>query len=172
MKLFKNPQQYFQVIETGKLETMFEGDVSQLMLIKRENERMIDGMKVLALPLDQHRMHIMEHQAISADPDLRENVELMRLLNDHIQEHIDMLRTADPDLLALIGEQPLQPMAPPPGAPGQPPVGSMQKADVSEMMQQQRSQVQPGEEVNGEVMPSIPSPPAPFDNLPTNPEDL
>lgn len=175
MKLFKNPQQYFQVIETGKLETMFEGDMAQLMLIKRENERMIDGVKVLALPLDQHRMHIIEHQAISADPDLRENVELMKILNDHIQEHIDMLRAADPDLLMLIGEQPLQPMGPPQEgqAPqGQPTNASMQNADMEALMQAQGGMVQPGEEVSGEIMPSIPKPPAPFENLPTNPGDI
>jgi hypothetical protein len=113
MKLIKNPQQYFQVIETGSLDTMIEGDMSDLLNIKRENELLLEGKDVFANILDQHRMHIMEHRVVINDPDLRANPELYTAAMNHIQEHINMLRTVDPDLLMMIGEQPLQnPMAP------------------------------------------------------------
>jgi hypothetical protein len=130
MKLIKNPQQYFMVMETGKIDTMLEGDISDLLLIKRENEWLLEGKNVFANPLDQHRMHIMEHRAVINDPELRENPELLANVQNHLQEHIDMLRNVDPDLLMLINEQPLQdPNAtqqapqqqpPQPGAPGGP----------------------------------------------------
>jgi hypothetical protein len=128
MKLIKNPQQYFMVMETGRLDSMVEGDMSDLLLIKRENEWLLEGKDVFANPLDQHRMHIMEHRAVINDPELRQNPELLTKVQAHLQEHIDMLRQVDPDLLMLINEQPLQnpnapqqaPMPPQPGQPGGP----------------------------------------------------
>lgn len=127
MKLIKNPQQYFMVIETGQIDTMIEGDISDLLNIKRENELFLEGQPVMANFLDQHRMHIMEHRVVINDPDLRSNVELYTNVMNHIQEHINMLRTVDPDLLMLINEQPLaNPMAPQPMQGGQPPQGGEQ----------------------------------------------
>jgi hypothetical protein len=125
MKLIKNPQQYFMVIETGRIDSMMEGDISDLMLIKRENELLLEGRDVFAALLDRHRMHIMEHQSVINDPELRSNPELLAKVQAHIQEHIDILRTADPDLLQLIGEQPLQTPAMPQGTPPMPEGGQM-----------------------------------------------
>lgn len=122
MKLLQNPQQYFMVIETGRIDTLVEGDMSVLLNIKRENEDLLTGKDVFAVLLDKHRMHIMEHQSVINDPELRQNPELLAKVQAHIQEHIDILRTADPDILMLVGEQPLQnpnapQTAPMPGAP-------------------------------------------------------
>jgi hypothetical protein len=141
MKLIKNPQQYFMVMETGRLDTLIEGDISDLLLIKRENEWLLEGKDVFANPLDQHRMHIMEHRAVINDPELRQNPELLSKVQEHLQEHIDLLRTVDPDLLMLINEQPLQdqmmPQQPPmPGQPGGP-MGNtsvIQQGSVNQMM--------------------------------------
>jgi hypothetical protein len=119
MQLIKNPEQYFQVVETGSIDTMMEGDMSDLLNIKRENELLMEGSPVMANILDRHRMHIMEHRTVINDPELRANPELYTAVMNHIQEHINMLRTVDPDLLLLVGEQPLMnPMMPQmPGAP-------------------------------------------------------
>jgi hypothetical protein len=141
MKLIKNPQQYFMVMETGRLDTLMEGDISDLLLIKRENEWLLEGKDVYANPLDQHRMHIMEHRAVINDPELRQNPELLVKVQNHLQEHIDLLRTVDPDLLMLINEQPLQDQmapqqAPMPGQPGGP-MGNksvIEQGDMSGMM--------------------------------------
>lgn len=142
MKLIKNPQQYFMVMETGRLDTMIEGDMSDLLNIKRENELLLEGKHVMADILDQHRMHILEHRVVINDPDLRANPELYASVKAHIQEHIDMLRTVDPDLLMLINEQPLQNSMSPQGMPGTPggqpipepmePGGPMGNAEVIE----------------------------------------
>lgn len=148
MKMIKNPQQYFQVLETGSLDSMIEGDMSDLLNIKRENELMLEGIEVFADILDQHRMHIMEHRVLINDPDLRSNPQLYTAVKNHIQEHINMLRTVDPDLLQLIGETPLAPPmieqgmpgtpggAPLPPEPGQP-GGPMGNQDVIENGQAQ-----------------------------------
>lgn len=109
MKLLKNPEQYFQVLNTGRLDAMFQGEMSELLLIQSENESLMDGRPIKALAIDRHRIHIEEHRSVIAGADLREDPDLADRTLAHIQEHIQMLRTVDPDLLQLIGEQPLQP---------------------------------------------------------------
>lgn len=115
MNMIKSPQEYFQVLNTGRIDSMYEGEMNELLLIKSENEQLMEGTPVICSMLDQHKMHIMEHRSVLADPDLRKDANLVANTLKHIQEHINYLRTADPDLLALLGEQPLQP----PGMPQQ-----------------------------------------------------
>lgn len=124
MGAIKTPNDYFTVMNTGKLESMTEGVQAEMMLIKGENEKMLDGKSVNVLDIDDHKNHIMEHKAILSDPDLRQDPNLTQIVLKHIQEHIDALRQADPDLLQLLGQQPLHPPGmqqggPPPG--GMPP---------------------------------------------------
>lgn len=127
MKLIKTPEQYFAVMETGRVDTLYEADMQDVFLIKRENEWLMEGKDVIADPLDRHSLHIQEHRSVISDPDLRANPELAAKVRKHIQEHIDMLRDVNPDILMLIKEQPLnpQPMAGnpnlPPGPMNQPP---------------------------------------------------
>ena len=120
MGVIKNPTQYFQVINTGRLDIMFEGESHEMMLIKRENEQLMTGNEVMATMLDSHKIHIAEHKAVLADPELRANPELVQNTLNHIQEHLDYLKNADPAILAMIGEQSL---AMPPQQPGQAPQG-------------------------------------------------
>ena len=120
----KDPRHYFMVLETGSIDTMIEGEMADLLLIQSENEWLLEGRDVFADALDQHKLHILEHRAVISDPELRRNPELTRKVHDHIQEHIDMLKNVSPDLLQLIGEQPLQP-AMPPEAGGMLPPGPM-----------------------------------------------
>jgi hypothetical protein len=126
MGLLKTPQQYIQIINTGKLESSYEGEMSELLLIKAENEKLMVGEQVLVTPLDQHRQHVLEHRSVISDPDLRNDPVLVKNVLDHIQEHIDYLKNTPPEMLALIGEEPI--MAPPPPMP---PGGDMgQNQDV------------------------------------------
>lgn len=176
MGIIKLPQHYFQVLNTGRLDSMFEGEMTEMLLIKSENEKLIEGEDVKANALDHHKAHIMEHKAVLADPDLRNDPDLVERTLKHIQEHIDLLRTVDPDLLMLIGEQPLQnPMqAQNPPTMQQPQQGNPQ-GSVPEMLAVQQGMVDPGTNVQGPGVdnvqtPNIPSPPPPFDQLPVLPE--
>jgi hypothetical protein len=110
MGLLKTPQQYFMVVNTGRLDSAFEGDMAELLNIKKENENLMTGATVRAVAWDAHRMHILEHRSVLADPDLRQSEEVKKAVSEHIQEHIDLLRIIDPDVLMLMGEQPLTPM--------------------------------------------------------------
>ena len=120
MKIIKTPEQYFMVLETGSVETLYEADMQDIFLIKRENEKLLEGKEVMADILDRHSLHIKEHRSVISDPDLRDNPELTAKVRAHIQEHIDMLRNVNPDLLMLINEQPLNPQQNA-GAPNLPP---------------------------------------------------
>lgn len=129
MQAIKSPEQYFQVLNTGKLEVMYHGEQSELLLIQREAEMLMDGAQVRATALDAHRLHILQHRNIINDPELRNDINLVKSVQDHIQEHLDFLRNTDPALLQLIGENPLPPipgmmMPGEPGAEQQPPDGS------------------------------------------------
>lgn len=111
--LIENPDQFLQVITTGKLEPMIQGKQKELLCMSDENERLGEGRPVQAILTDNHTMHISEHKSVLASPDARENPEIVQATLDHIQEHIELLQTADPITLQLLGQQPLQPMLPP-----------------------------------------------------------
>jgi hypothetical protein len=185
MGLIKNPQEYFQVINTGSIETMYESDMNELLLIKRENEFMMEGKEVMADMLDTHQLHIMEHRTILSDPELRMDPTLRMTVQTHIQEHIDMLRMVDPDLLMLTGQQPLMnpnmPQVPPPmaGPMAGPNVAGGGGQGMGNMMMPQSGMPQNPEDLikgqgnlGGGQLPNMPTPPAPFQNLPTNPQDM
>lgn len=115
------------------------------------------------------------------NPELRTNVQ------NHIQEHIDMLRQVDPDLLMLIGQQPLQNL----GAPQQPPgmqapmpvqggvIPPQMGAGMDGIMQPPNGMPQNPQDMikgqgnlGGSNLPPLPTPPAPFENLPTQAQDI
>jgi len=123
MGLIDSPEKYLMVMNTGNLDYLTEGKMDEMMTIKGENEAMVRGEEVIAIFSDNHALHIKEHRDVLADYVLRRDPELVQTVLDHMQEHINLLQTTDPNLLAIIGEQPL---APPGGSPanqpGQPPV--------------------------------------------------
>lgn len=126
MGIIKDPTQYIQVMNTGRIDVMFEGDVSQQLLVRQENEWLSEGKNPPVSPFDIHAFHIQEHRSVLDNPDLRLNMEITKEVHDHIQDHIDKLTFTDPRILQLTGQQPL----PPPGSPadmGQPPQGGQQQ---------------------------------------------
>lgn len=184
MKAITDPNQYFQVLNTGRLDAMYEGEMVELMLMKAENEKLMSGEKVIVSPLDMHKEHILEHKAVLADPDLRSDPNLVKNTFDHIQEHLNALRNTDPGLLQLTSQEPLPPLQ----SPGQgpmgpqvqlpaPPSGALQKSPIPNTMAPIAGQAQPGQPVQGpgqagQPMPGLPKPPKPFKNLPVTADQL
>ncbi len=162
------PAQYVTLIHTGNLEQLTESTVHENLLMRSENEVLMDGKEPLVTPIDNHKEHIDYHKSILFDPTLREDAQLVQRVLSHIQKHIDSLREVDPDLLMLLGQQPLPPMPspgmppsgqgagppPPPGAPGP---GGPPPNDAGEMAPPQQGQMGPG--VNGGKVtgPGLPS---------------
>jgi hypothetical protein len=134
MGLIDSPEKYLMVMNTGNLDYLTEGKMDEMMTIKGENEAMIRGEEVIAIFSDQHALHIKEHRSVLADYTLRRDPELVQSVLDHIQEHINLLQTTDPNILSIVGEQPLAPPPQQPGA-GQPGVPNPQQPAGTNMPQ-------------------------------------
>lgn len=165
MNLIKTPEQYISVINSGKLETMTDSIDRQLMLVKAENEKMVAGEEVHVIDIEPHSLHIKEHRDILSDPSLKEDPDLVTRVLNHVQEHINALKQVDPDLLMHIGEQPLTPQ------PQQPPGGGDITQGAAEGAGPEQVMGQPGA-VPEQSLPEPASPPAPFENLPTDPSEM
>ncbi len=120
--LIQDPEQYIQVMTTGKLDPIIDGAESQLNLIKAENELLQDGKPVRALITDMHNEHITDHLIILASPEVRAdpNSVIVTETLKHVQEHIGMLQSGSPILL-ITKQQALPPPQQP--APQQPAPG-------------------------------------------------
>lgn len=165
MGLIDSPEKYLMVMNTGNLDYLTEGKMDEMMTIKGENEAMVRGEEVIAIFSDHHALHIKEHRDVLADYILRRDPELVQSVLDHIQEHINLLQTTDPNILAIVGEQPLSPPGGTPAGPQAPNVptqgGPAQAMDPN--------MGQPG-------MPNLPTPAGVDEGIlppmPQKPEDL
>lgn len=164
-QLLKSPQQYINVLNTGRLDILTDDIQHELLLIQAENEKIIEGEVPIVTVIDDHQQHIIDHRKVLADPDLRKDPLLVGRAVAHIQEHINQLRTADPDLLVLLKQQPLQPKPtegmPSPEAVMQPPNQGLIGANVN------NEEVQMPGMAEATNLPNMPTVPA--DALP-NPE--
>lgn len=146
--MLENPDQFIQVVTTGRFEPVIQAKQSQLILIKEENEELADGIPQRALVTDKHDQHILEHASVLANTDVRKdpNSPVIQATLAHIQDHIDMLSNPQAQiLLGLLHQQGIAPPAPPSG----PPAGDMMNAAPPVVQQAQ-----------GVQQPNMPNPPA------------
>jgi len=171
MNLIKTPEQYINVINTGNLETMTDGIDRQLMLVKSENEAIVDGELPTAVFTEPHSLHIREHRDILSDPELKNDPELVARVQEHIQQHIDLLRQTDPDTLMMLGEQPL---APPGGSPANQPTPDqmVNQSAMGEPLPPPPAPSNVPADALGVDLPEPASPPGEFENLPTDPSQM
>jgi hypothetical protein len=124
--MIKDPQQYIQVLTTGRLESVIEGEQAELLNIRAENEEMSIGNEVLVLATDSHRQHILEHKALLASPEARRNPQLIQLIAEHINQHINELANPEnANLLMMLGQEPLGQPQQPMGDPSMEAMGDM-----------------------------------------------
>lgn len=131
--IIKDPKQIIAFLRTGELDQTTDSIFSDAMLIKEENEQIKKGEKPVCLMLDNHGEHILEHKTVFSSPEARSNPQITQVGLDHIQEHIEFMRTMPPDLAAVITGQPLPPEAPPapmPGEAGPPEVSGVNMPNV------------------------------------------
>jgi hypothetical protein len=111
-----------------------------------------------------------QHMNVLADPDLKNDPELVSRVLNHIQEHLELLRTTDPNLLMINGEQPLAPQGAP--AANQPSPDQM----VNEGQLGNNPQAQMPEGMASNELPVDPAqparPPGEFANLPVTAEEM
>lgn len=159
--LIKSPQHYLEVVETGRLSPLIEHETSQLLLIRSENEELLDGHSVQALATDMHIDHIQEHRTVLDSPEARANPALVQVTLAHIQQHIELLKTVDPQFLIVLGQTPLQPANLPQNPPGAPakPLGQTNPAVPGEMLNPTSPLTQAAQEAQAKP-PELPNVPA------------
>jgi hypothetical protein len=120
--LIKTGEEYIQVQSTGNLDPLIEHEQSQLMLIRSENEMLRDGKPVMAIMIDDDSLHVLEHSTVLADPEIRQNPQILQVALEHIQQHINQAKTKDPTVSMMLKQNSLsQPMqAPQPQGQNQP----------------------------------------------------
>lgn len=111
---------YLTLLRTGDLDTMVEPEESELQNIRRENELLAQGQSPSVLATDDHHEHIKRNKQVLDSPAARDNEAAAKAVLAHLQQHIQMLKTVDPELLMALGQTPLSPPAPPPEPPGVP----------------------------------------------------
>lgn len=150
MGAITSPERYLELLNTGDLKSVTQSVTNELDTIRGENEALIMGEEVQAIFTDHHAMHIREHRDVLSDYELRKDAQLVQRTMEHIQEHITLLKNTDPNILAIIGEQPIQSPMPPDG-------------NNPEMLNPMSGQPQ---------MPNMPNPPGEFENLPQTPQEM
>lgn len=159
--LIRNAREYITVVETGIVEPLYESEMSEIILMKAENEDLRDYKKPIMLASDDHKTHYLEHRAILANPDARRDPRLVAIVTEHMTEHFNMamsLQANNPGVLAWLGESPLPtPMMPtPPGsAPGQPPINGG-SPNMAQMQNPKTPMQQKSEEVRPASLPGLP----------------
>lgn len=148
----KNPQQYEMVLETGNLDFLDEADIKELYQMRSENEIMMFGQKPIAIITDNHVNHIMEHKAVLASPESRQDPNVVQAVVSHLMEHIDLLRTGDPVLLQLLGQKPVGPAE----APAQPSVGGAQPPPPAAVISPVGPETEMAATINPAKMPTNP----------------
>jgi hypothetical protein len=111
--IINKPEQYLMVMETGSLDPLTEPDIVEQMLIRQESEQISLGISPTVVVSDNHTVHLREHKAVLANIEARANPDVVQAFAKHVQDHIDILRTTDPAVLNMFGQQPVPPAAPP-----------------------------------------------------------
>lgn len=157
--MIENPDQYIQVVTTGRLEPVIEGKQANLLLTKGENEQLSDGVPQRALITDYHAKHILEHSIVLANPEIRmdPNNPIVAVTLGHIQEHIDFLNSPGYQMMAAsLGHQ----ITVPPAVMGAP---TPNGGGTGDMMNPNPPVQQAAEQVQQPQMPEPPDNTAPED---------
>lgn len=124
----KNVDGMNEFLRTGQIDSLTEDTFQKGLLMREENEMIRKGETPVSMISDIHPAHILEHMKVADDPEVRLNPAASAALTAHIQEHLMLQKSMDPDLAAIMGLPPLpsQQMAmaggmPPPGMGGPPP---------------------------------------------------
>jgi hypothetical protein len=86
-----SPQQFIEVLTSGRFEPIVEGEQAELMLIRAENEKLQEGISSPVIQTDNHELHIQEHKTVLASPESRADVKVVEASLGHISEHMQSI---------------------------------------------------------------------------------
>lgn len=100
--VFDGPHSILEVAKTGNLDTAYEGKQAEIMLVKRENAAMMRGEMIQSIYFDDHALHIAEHKALLADPVVRKDMQVLKIVLEHVKGHEELQAT---ELMAQANQQ-------------------------------------------------------------------
>ncbi len=103
--MIKRPEQYVNVLETGRLDPLIESERSELLNIKSEYEMMLAGEQPMAILTDNHELHIREHRAVLDDPEARRTPSVVQATLAHMEEHRMLWQQTPPEFLMASRQQ-------------------------------------------------------------------
>jgi len=135
------------ILLSGQLTEAIEKGSSQTALMKLENEMLAQNEKPIMSLLDNHVLHVEKHREMIDNPLVRKNQQIVALVMEHIEEHLqimEVLKVDNPDLLDIALSNPIgttrqmmggQVATPagqqaPTGQPGEEAVGAAQTAEA------------------------------------------
>jgi hypothetical protein len=102
MGLITTPEEYDAVMVYGTVEPIREKRMTKQSLVSWENQQIRAGKPVYALATDDHAYHIYEHSMLQNDPEIRKRPEILQIIDDHLQSHLELSRTVDVGLYAMV----------------------------------------------------------------------
>lgn len=118
----KDAKGYLQVLSTGNLEPLLEGTEAENLLIKAEQEQLLQGIIPPVLWTDNHPRHIQAALDLLSTPDARENPTITNAVFSYINQSMQVWQQTPPEKLIALGRQPfVGPPPPPPPPKGAPP---------------------------------------------------
>lgn len=122
--LVTTPAQYVEVLETGSLEPLLEGEEAQLHLIREQKEKLRNGEKVIVSKYDNHPLCIIEGMAILSSMEARANPQVVMAVQDFVEQHRMFWKQLSMEAPEICGLMKIPVLAPPPPPPMMaPPVG-------------------------------------------------
>ena len=80
-------QEYITVATTGRLDPMLKAPMAQRSLVRHENQKLMLGQNPMVDESDDHKLHIPEHEADLANPDVRSQSKVFGTYKEHIALH-------------------------------------------------------------------------------------
>jgi hypothetical protein len=81
------PQQFMEVLETGRLEPVTEASEEEGLNILRENEMLARGQTPNAMLYDEHLWHAQQHRIELSSPAARSRPAVVQAVQWHLQQH-------------------------------------------------------------------------------------
>lgn len=105
-----NARDYMNILLSGQLQEAIEKGSSQTALMKLENEMLAQNEKPIMSALDNHVLHVEKHREMIDNPLVRKNEQIIALVMEHIEEHLqimEVLKVDNPDLLDIALSNPI-----------------------------------------------------------------
>ena len=95
--------QYFEVLETGKDDSILDEVDKEVDLIKLENDQLAEGTTPIINGFDNHVQHIREHKRLLQDPTIRKDAAAVDAIQDHMAEHNALYLQMDINTKEILG---------------------------------------------------------------------